>query len=115
NSQVAARLLDVSPDGTETLVSRGLWRPRSGVRQVFQLHPGAWRFAAGYTVKLELLPDDAPYGRPSNGQRPVIVWRLQLRLPSIGRPGSAGGLVRAPLPKVVPRGYRLAREFAGGS
>ncbi|MGH2888225.1 MAG: hypothetical protein ACRDNJ_01220, partial [Solirubrobacteraceae bacterium] len=102
-------------DGTETLVSRGLWRPRSGVRRVFQLHPGAWRFAAGHTVKLELLPDDAPYGRPSNGQQPVMVWRLQLRLPSIGRPGSAGGLVRAPLPKVVPRGYRLAREFAGGS
>ena len=26
-SQVAARLLDVAPDGTETLVDRGLWRP----------------------------------------------------------------------------------------
>ncbi|MGH2857577.1 MAG: CocE/NonD family hydrolase C-terminal non-catalytic domain-containing protein, partial [Solirubrobacteraceae bacterium] len=118
NSQVAARLLDVSPSGTETLVSRGLWRPQVSskpVRQVFQLHPGAWRFAAGHTVKLELLPDDAPYGHPSNGQRPVSVSGLQLLLPSLDRPGAAGGLVRKPLPKVVPRGYTLAREFKTGA
>ena len=29
-SQVAARLLDVGPDGQETLIARGLWRPASG-------------------------------------------------------------------------------------
>ena len=71
-SQVAARLLDVGPDGQETLISRGLWRPAVSAtprRQVFQLHPGGWRFAAGHTVKLELLPNDVPYGRASNGQR----------------------------------------------
>ncbi len=115
NSQVAARLLDVAPDGQETLVSRGLWRPAlssRAIRQVFQLHPGAWRFAAGHTVKLELLPNDAPYGRASNGQRPVTVSQLQLRLPTAERPGAAGGLVRRPLPKFLPPGYRLAAEFA---
>ena len=114
-SQVAARLLDVGADGRETLVSRGLWRPRVSsepVRQVFQLHPGAWRFAPGHTVKLELLPEDAPYGRASNDQAQVTVAGLQLRLPTVDRPGSAGGLVKRPLAKVVPRGYRLAREFA---
>lgn len=115
NSQVAARLLDVGPNGQETLISRGLWRPRVSarpVRQVFQLHPGAWRFAPGHTIKLELLPDDAPYGRSSNGQRAVTVSHLQLRLPTISRPGAAAGLVRRPLAKVVPPGYTLAREFA---
>ncbi len=116
-SQVAARLLDVAPDGRETLVSRGLWRPqvsRHAVRQVFQLHPGAWRFAAGDTIKLELLPNDFPYGRASNGQRAVTVSKLQLRLPSIGRPGSAGGLIKRPLAKFVPPGYTLASEFRRG-
>ena len=110
-SQVAARLLDVGPDGKETLVARGLWRPRvSGTpsRQVFQLHPGAWRFAAGHKAKLELLPDDAPYGRASNGQQPVTVAGLELRLPTREKPG-ANGLVRAPLPKVLPPGAKLAR------
>ena len=29
-SQVAARLLDISPDGQERLVARGLWRPDTG-------------------------------------------------------------------------------------
>jgi predicted acyl esterase len=114
NSQVAARLLDVGPNGQETLISRGLWRPQvSGkpVRQVFQLHPGAWRFAPGHTVKLELLPNDAPYGRASNGQQDVTVSHLQLRLPTVDRPGSAGGLVRAPLAKFLPPGYKLAHEF----
>ncbi len=115
NSQVAARLLDVSPNGQETLISRGLWRPQVSskpVRQVFQLHPGAWRFISGHTVKLELLPNDAPYGRTSNGQQDVTVSNLQLRLPTVDRPGAAGGLVQRPLAKFLPPGYQLAREFA---
>ena len=114
-SQVAARLLDVAPDGQETLVSRGLWRPRVSkgpVRQVFQLDPSGWRFAPGHGVKLELLPDDAPYGRATNDQRAVTVSHLQLRLPTADRPGAAGGLVKRPSAKLVPPGYRLAAEFA---
>jgi hypothetical protein len=116
-SQVAARLLDVAPNGMETLISRGLWRPKvSGqpVRQVFQLHPGGWHFAPGDTVKLELLPNDAPYGRASNGQRTVRVSHLQLRLPTVNHPGTDGGLVKKRLPKFLPPGYVLAREFTHG-
>ena len=115
DSQVAARLLDVARNGQETLVGRGLWRPRMStraVRQVFQLHPSAWRFAPGHVVKLELLPDDAPYGRASNHQGLVTVSDLQLRLPTHDRPGADGGLVKRPLTKFLPPGYRLAAEFA---
>jgi hypothetical protein len=53
---------------------------------VFQLHPGAWRFAAGHVPKLELLGQDAPYARPSNGQFQIRVSNLQLRLPVHERP-----------------------------
>ena len=116
NSQVAARLLDVGPDGTETLVARALWRPKSSprfVRQVFQLHPNAWHFAAGHVAKLELLPSDAPYGRPSNGQQNVVVRRLQVRLPVLEKAG-AGNRVKKRARKVVPKGYQLAREFRSG-
>jgi predicted acyl esterase len=113
-SQVAARLLDVAPDGTETLVARALYRPdvNSGpapTRQVFQLHADGWKFAAGHVAKLELLPNDAPYGRVSNGQMPVSVPNLQLRLPVLERPD--GGVIRPPAPKVVPAGYTLAGDF----
>jgi hypothetical protein len=116
NSQVAARLLDVGPDGQETLVARGLWRPQVSshpVRQVFQLHPNGWHFDAGHVAKLELLPNDAPYGRASNGQQDVTVNNLELRLPVRESPGALGGLVEAPGAKFVPDGYTLAAEFGG--
>ena len=116
-SQVAARLLDVAPGGDATLVARGLWRPQVGtspVREVFQLHPNGWRFAEGHVAKLELLPSDAPYGRVSNLQAPVIVQNLELRLPVLEDPGAGGGAVSEPLPKVLPHGYELAPGFDDG-
>jgi hypothetical protein len=113
NSQIAARLLDVSPEGTESLVARGLYRPTGGDQEmVFQLHPQAYKFAAGHLAKLELLPSDYPYGRYSNLQANVMVSDLELRLPVNETPGSLGGLVQKPAPKIVPAGYTLAAEFA---
>jgi dienelactone hydrolase len=99
DSELAARLLDVRPDGKERLVARGLLRPGSGGDDfVFQLHPQGYRFAGGDTVKLELLPADAPYSRPSNLQAPITVSDLELRLPVREQPGELGGLVQAPAP-----------------
>ncbi len=118
-SQVAARLLDVAPDGTETLVSRGLWRPdgSSSKTQVFQLHPNGWHFDTGHVAKLELLPTDndpglaGGYGRTSNDQQDVTVKDLQLRLPVRERPGTLDGLVGAAAAKQLPKGDELARDF----
>lgn len=114
NSQVAARLLDLAPDETETLVARGLWRPRVGpkpVQQVFQMHADGYRFEPGHIAVVELIATDSPYGRTSTGQQPIMVSNLQLRLPVLERPGSAKGFVKAPALKVVPRGYQLAGDF----
>jgi len=98
DSELAARLLDVGPDGKERLVARGLLRPRSGSGVVFQLHPQGYRYAGGHTVKLELLPSDAPYARPSNLQTPIVVSNLELRLPVREQPGAVAGLVKTPAP-----------------
>jgi hypothetical protein len=106
---VAARLVDVAPDGTETLVARGLYRPTAEAKQVFQLHPNGWKFAKDHVAKLQLLPSDAPYGRTSNGQAPVTVSDLELRLPVLEQPGT--GPVRSPAAKVLPPGYKLAVDF----
>jgi predicted acyl esterase len=113
-SQVAARLLDVDPaSGEETLVARGLYRPEitplEATRQVFQLHPNGWHFAAGHVAKLELLPADEPYGRNSNGQEPVTISNLELRLPVREAPDC--GLVQYPAAKVLPPDYALAADF----
>jgi predicted acyl esterase len=113
-SQLAARLLDVGPGGQQTLVARGTYRPEIGInptRQVFQLHPNAWRFEPGHVAKLELLPADAPAHRASNGQGPVTVSNLELRLPTRELPGT--GLSQLPAPKVVPPGYQLAPGYPG--
>jgi hypothetical protein len=99
--ELALRLWDVSPDGRQTLVARGLYRPDGDGRVVFQLHPGAWHFAAGHVPKLELLGRDAPYGRASNGTFTVAVSDLQLRLPVHERPG---GQVLRPVAPVLPAG-----------
>ena len=114
NSQIAARLLDVDPAGTQTLIARGLWRPATGagaVRQVFQLHANGWRFDVGHQLKLELLPKDPAYGQASNGQQNVTVTFIQLRLPVLEQPGALGGTVTAPAPKVIPSGTQLAADF----
>jgi dienelactone hydrolase len=83
---VAARLWDVDPStNTETLVARGLYRINENSpngQQIFQLHPGAWHFAAGHIPKLELLGQDPPYARPSNGTFSIQVSGLTLTLPT---------------------------------
>jgi hypothetical protein len=112
NSEVAARLVDVSPEGTETLIARGVYRPEGGPQQMlFQLHPQAYHFAAGHVPKLELLSADNPYSRWSNLQTNITVNSLELRLPVNDQPGSLGGLVQSPAAKIVPAGYTLATEF----
>jgi fermentation-respiration switch protein FrsA (DUF1100 family) len=104
DSELAARLLDVLPGGEERLVARSLLRPGAGgTGVVFQLHPQGYRFAGGDTAKLELLPADPPYSRPSNLQAPITVSNLRLRLPVLEQPGSLGGLVGAPSdPRIGP-------------
>jgi len=106
-----------NPDGTETLVARQLFRPAVGSsKQVFQLHPTGHLFAPGHVAKLELLPSDSHgalvggYGRASNGQGPVTVSGLELRLPVLEGPG--GGQVKPALPKLLPCGASLA-QFSG--
>jgi hypothetical protein len=86
---------------------------------VFQLHANGWHFDEGHVVKLELLPADSggtalsSYGRRSDDQQDVNVSKLQLRLPVRERPGALDGLVSAPAPKFLPKGYELAPDYAG--
>jgi predicted acyl esterase len=118
NSELAVRLLDVDPSGTETLVDRQLYRPEVGAsRQVFQLHPTGHLFAAGHVAKLELLPKDAGgllggYGRAANGQGAITVSKLSFRIPVMEGPGAAAGQVLAPSPRLLPCGDAIAQQYS---
>jgi hypothetical protein len=100
-AQVAGRLWDVAPSGSQTLVAQSLYRPRTDNRgpQVFQLHANGWHFAAGHVPKLELLGQSSPYGRPSNGTFTVTASNVELRLPTLEPPG---GVIQPPSPPVQP-------------
>jgi hypothetical protein len=105
-TQVAARLWDVAPDGSQTLVARGLFRPTGRASDVWQLHANGWRFAAGHVPRLELLGSDPPYARPSNRPFQIEVERLELRLPVRERPDCR--VVQPAAAPVLPPGQELA-------
>jgi hypothetical protein len=107
DTQVAARLWDVAPDGrSQTLVARALVRPSGRASDVWQLHPNGWRFAEGHVPRLELLGSDPPYGRPSNRPFDIDVERLELRLPVREEPDCRTVLPTAA--RVLPPGQTLA-------
>ena len=88
-------------------MARGVYRIDSSSPdglQVFQLHPGAWHFAAGHVPKLELLGQDSPYVRTSNGH--VLDLGLRPPAPAAGPRGAGRGPnardVTSPLPAVYP-------------
>ncbi len=66
--QIDARLWDISPEGTQLLVSRGTYALENGQRGTieFQLHGNGYRFAKGHTVQLQVLGRDAPYYQPGS-------------------------------------------------
>ena len=82
-SQLASRLFDVAPDGTETLVSRGVLRLRDDERGriVFQLFGNGWRFAREHVARLELLGSDPGFVRTSNFDFRLRVSGLRAALP----------------------------------
>ena len=97
-AQVDGRLWDVAPDGQQTLVARGEYRPTGAARgEVWQLHANGWRFARGHVPKLELLGQSPPSSRPSNGDFEVTVTKLSLRLPVRNKPNC-----RTILPAAAP-------------
>ncbi len=121
---IAERLLDVAPDGTRTLVARGVYRPDATGLQVFQLHPGAWHFAAGHRPELQLLAQDTPYVRPSNGKFSIAVSGLRLRLPTIETSGNGiqdAGSEPLPIPvgatpaPGAPKTTTAGGPYGGGS
>jgi hypothetical protein len=120
NDQIIARLYDVAEGGAgkQRLIGRAIYRPidpEAGfAKQVFQLHPQAWTVESGHVLKLELLVQDSTYARNSSGATSsaasIKVRNLELRVPTIEKPGSDGGLVQTPLAKYLPPDYTLARN-----
>ena len=63
-------------------------------RQVFQLHPNGWKFEAGPRREARAAARRHALRPDSNGQGPVTVSNLELRLPVLEAPGTAGATSR---------------------
>ena len=113
--ELDSRLWDVGPDGKQTLISRGVYRLLDNQQGniVFQLHGNGWRFAPGHKPKLELLGRDAPYVRPSNGTFTITVTNARVELPTLDKPGAAGGQVGAAGARRIKLSIRPRRPHAG--
>jgi fermentation-respiration switch protein FrsA (DUF1100 family) len=82
--QIDARLWDVSPEGTQLLVDRGVYALEPGQRGsiALQLHGNGYRFGKGHEVELQLLGRDAPYYQAPNLPVSVRVADVQVALPT---------------------------------
>ena len=59
NNQIAARLMDIAPNGIQKLIARGLWRPEDSAVPTARCSsstPNGWKFEEGHVAKLELMP-----------------------------------------------------------
>jgi predicted acyl esterase len=85
--EIAARLWDLTPNGQQRLISRGVYSLRNNQtgKIVFQLHGNGYHFPKGHTVELQLLGRDQPYYQASNGVFSVEVTKLSVALPRLAK------------------------------
>ena len=114
-SQIAARLLDVAPDGaadagrTRRLAAGGREHVRcarcsSCIRTDGGSRRATWRSSSCSQRTRRTR-------RHRTRRRDITVQNLELRLPVREEPGALGGLVHVPAAKVLPPGEQLARDF----
>jgi hypothetical protein len=115
DAELPARLWDVSPDGKQTLISRGVYRlagtPTAPSGQIaFQLSANAWRLPAGDKLKLEVAGADTPYFQVDSIPSVTNVTAAALELPIAEGPPTqvAAASVAAPVP---PSGASASPAF----
>jgi hypothetical protein len=81
--ELNARLWDVAPDGSRTLVDRGAYRggPDLSGTAAYELFGDAWALAADHRLQLEILQDDSTFLRPDNVPSTVTIQSARITLP----------------------------------
>ncbi|MBV9039934.1 MAG: LPXTG cell wall anchor domain-containing protein [Acidimicrobiia bacterium] len=103
DAEVAARLWDLSPDGKQTLISRGVYR-LAGIPSApsgpiaFELSSNAWRVPAGDKLKLEVTGADTPYFQVDGIPSVTNVSAASVELPVVEGPTAHVEAARAAAP-----------------
>ena len=115
DAEVAARLWELNPSGTQTLVTRTVYRLQSAsqsstVHLGFELWPQAWQFQPGDRLVLELTQNDSPVWRPDNEPSSLTFTNLDLALPLVTAP--AANVPETPIAPLMPLSALLAGAAA---
>jgi len=83
---IAARLFDKAPDGSLTMVTRGVCRVNSSVNPdractTFDLFGNAWVFEAGHKIVVEVSQSDTPFLRKNNFLSTVTFEEANIKIP----------------------------------
>ena len=83
---IAARLFDKKPDGTMTMVTRGVCRVNKAASpdetcQTFDLFGNGWMFEQGHKVVIEVTQSDQPFLRRDNFPSTVTYKSANIELP----------------------------------
>ena len=90
DAEINARLWDVAPDGSATLVTRNAyrWTGSPGATSIaYALQGSGWTFLAGHQLRLQVTQNDAPYLRLDNYASSVTYSSMSLTLPVVASPG----------------------------
>jgi dienelactone hydrolase len=91
NAVLAARLWEVGATGTQTLITRTVYRLEEAAAPAaehlhFELWPQAWQFHAGDQLRLELTQNDSPTWRSDNQPSSLTFTNLDMSLPLVTVP-----------------------------
>jgi predicted acyl esterase len=84
--QLNVRLIDVAPDGTRDLITRGTYtldpeRPIGSAKLTIRTAGNIWSLAADHVLRLEVFTVDNPYLRPSIVPSATKLSKVELTLP----------------------------------
>jgi pimeloyl-ACP methyl ester carboxylesterase len=84
--QLNVRLIDVAPDGTENLITRGTFMleppvPRAPTDVVIPTYGNVWKAAPDHVLRLEITNVDSPYLAPSRVPSTTEISQVRLQLP----------------------------------
>lgn len=83
--QLNSRLWDMAPDGTQTLITRGVYRvgmPANGTQRLsYELFGNHWFLEKGHRILLEVTGDDSTFFRRDNFPSATTIDNVELSLP----------------------------------
>nr|MBA2506731.1 prolyl oligopeptidase family serine peptidase [Thermoleophilaceae bacterium] len=103
--QLNARVYDLAPDGTQTMVDRGTRTfTETAGPLTFDVHGNGWRFDKDHKIRIELAQDDDPYIKSSAVPSSIAFSGISISVPIREAPETIAGGAAPEAPGTAPGG-----------